>query len=148
MTQNNEPVDLLHRLLDALRRYDWTEVEALWGEDGVIEYPFAGPGMPERLVGGRRIAEHIAAIYPVRAEVTDVGPVVVHRTEDPATIVAEFTARGRVVRTGAPYELSYLAVLTASGGRIARYRDHFSPVAAAVATGSVAELAAALAEAA
>ena len=67
----------------------------------------------------------------------------VHRTADPAVIVAEFQAAGEVVATRKPYRIRYVAVLTARGGEIASYRDYWSPLAAAEILGGVDELTAA-----
>lgn len=73
-------------------------------------------------------------------DVTGIPAVRVHRTEDPATVVAEFSAEGRAVRTGAPYRMDYIAVVTVRDGLIAEYRDYWSPVQAARASGSLAAL--------
>jgi uncharacterized protein len=60
---------------------------------------------------------------------------VVHRTTDPEVVVVEFTATGIVVATGAPYEMRYVAVITARDGEIQHYRDYWSPAAAAAVMG-------------
>jgi ketosteroid isomerase-like protein len=64
----------------------------------------------------------------------------VHHTQQPDTIVVEFTAHGRTVRTGAPYRLDYVTVVTTHDGLITRYRDYWNPVAAASAAGVLPEL--------
>ncbi|BCL30965.1 hypothetical protein GCM10017557_58240 [Streptomyces aurantiacus] len=56
------------------------------------------------------------------------------------TIVVEFTAHGRTVRTGEPYRLDYITVVTARDGLITRYRDYWSPPAAAAAAGDLPNL--------
>ncbi len=66
-----------------------------------------------------------------------------HETADPAVVVVEFTVAGLVVATRKPYELSYVAVITVEDGEIRRYRDYWSPLAAAEVLGGVEELTAA-----
>ena len=73
-------------------------------------------------------------------DVRGVPAVTVHHTERPGTIVVEFTAHGRTVRTGEPYRLDYITVITVQDGLITHYRDYWSPLAAASAAGTLPEL--------
>ncbi|MDV6290975.1 hypothetical protein R2F25_36220 [Streptomyces sp. UP1A-1] len=54
-------------------------------------------------------------------------------TDQPDTVVVEFTARGRTVATDEPYQLDYITVLTTHQGLITRYRDYWNPLAVASA---------------
>jgi uncharacterized protein len=64
----------------------------------------------------------------------------VHHTEQPDTVVVEYTGNGHTVRTGKPYRLDYIVVITVQDGLITRFRDYWSPVAVAEAFGTLPEL--------
>ena len=114
----------------------------LWAEDGVLEFPFAGPGYPKRVEGRDAITEYLRD-YPNLLDIREIVAKTVHETTDPAVVVAELTVAGIVVATGKPYELSYIAVITGADGEIQLYRDYWSPLAAAEVLGGVDELTAA-----
>jgi ketosteroid isomerase-like protein len=63
-----------------------------------------------------------------------------HQSVDPEVVIVEFGATGIVVATGAPYQMRYIAVITVREGEIQRYRDYWSPQAAAEAMGGAEEL--------
>ncbi|WP_372664129.1 nuclear transport factor 2 family protein [Amycolatopsis kentuckyensis] len=136
------PSDLVEQALDLLLKHDMAGFADLWAPDGVLEFPFAGPGYPPRVDGRDAIREYLRD-YPNLLDVRAVVAKTVHETTDPAVIVAEFTVAGVVVATGKPYELSYIAVLTVEDGEIRHYRDYWSPLAAAEVLGGADELTAA-----
>lgn len=137
------PNEVFQRMLELLLAKNMDGVADLWAEDGTGEFPFAGPGAPAEVAGRERVRGYLAG-YPDRMDVTGIPSAVVHHTRDPETIVAEFTAHGRTVCTGKPYEMRYIAVITVRDGLITRYRDYWSPVEAAVATGTLPDLVTAL----
>jgi ketosteroid isomerase-like protein len=59
----------------------------------------------------------------------------VHQTLDPDVVVVEFEVDGTAVRTGRPYQLRYICVITVRDGEIAGYRDYWNPLALAEALG-------------
>jgi len=65
---------------------------------------------------------------------------VMHQSVDPEVVIVEFEASGTVVATGAPYRMRYIAVITVRNNEIQRYRDYWSPLAAAEAMGGLQEL--------
>ncbi|MBK5997003.1 nuclear transport factor 2 family protein, partial [Streptomyces sp. MBT58] len=69
--------------------------------------------------------------YPDHIDLHDFPYVEIHRTDAPGTIVVEMRGVGRVVETGAPFDMSYIAVVTFEGGLIVRYRDYWNPLAVA-----------------
>jgi uncharacterized protein len=137
------PEETVRRLQELLLAKDMDGIADLWAPDGVAEFPFATAGAPTRLDGREEVRRYLAG-YPERMDVTAVPPATVHHTNDPDTIVVEFTAHGRTVRTDTPYRMDYIAVVTVTDGLIIRYRDYWSPVAAAIAAGTLPELLAAL----
>lgn len=130
-------------MLELLIAKDMDGIAELWAEDGTAEFPFAEGGGPGRLDGREAVREYLAG-YPDRMDVREIPAVTVHGTERPDTVVVEFTARGRTVRTGRPYRLDYIAVITTRDGLITAYRDYWNPLAAASAAGTLPELLAAL----
>lgn len=99
---------------------------ALFAEDAVIEFPFAPDGWPTRLDGRDAIADYMRH-YPDHIDLREFPEVRVHHTTDPRTAVIEMRAVGRVVETGAPYDMSYVAVVTVDDGLITSYRDYWNP---------------------
>jgi ketosteroid isomerase-like protein len=134
--------DLVEQALDLLLDHDMTGFAGLWAEDGVLEFPFAGPGYPKRVEGRDAIREYLRD-YPNLLDIREVVAKAVHETADPAVVVVEFTVAGVVVASQKPYELSYIAVITVDGGEIRHYRDYWSPLAAAEVLGGADELTAA-----
>ncbi len=131
--------DFVEHALDLLLEHDMAGFAGLWAEDGVLEFPFAGPGYPKRVEGREAIREYLRD-YPNLLDIREIKAKTVHETADPAVVVVEFTVAGVVVATQKPYELSYIAVITVAGGEIRTYRDYWSPLAAAEVLGGVEEL--------
>jgi ketosteroid isomerase-like protein len=116
----------------------------LWADDGVFEFPFAPPGFPTRLEGKEAIREYIKD-YPKHIDLAAFRDVRVHPSIDPEVLVVEMLAEGRIVATGKPYEMSYIAVITVRDGKIARYRDYWNPLTALEMLGGAEALTAAFA---
>ena len=128
MPTHSRTADLFRQGLRRLLDKDITGWIGLWAEDGVMEFPFAPPGWPKRLEGRTAIADYMRP-YPDHIDLHDFPDLTVHQTTDPATIVAEMRGTGRLVRTGAPFDTTYIAVVTAREGRLTSYRDYWSPLA-------------------
>ena len=139
------PEEVFRRGLELLLTNDMDGFADLWAKDGTMEFPFAAPGSPERLDGREEVRRYMAG-FPQMVDYREFPSVAVHRTLDPEVIVVEFGARGRIVRSGKPFEMRYVAVITAREGRIVSYRDYWSPIMAAAAMGELPALASALAE--
>jgi len=76
----------------------------LFAVDGVLEYPFALPGQPPRLLGREAIRGHFANARAARAlfrmdEVT----LTVFRTDDPEVVVTQIDHVGTSAVTSRPY---------------------------------------------
>ncbi|MET7320627.1 nuclear transport factor 2 family protein [Streptomyces sp. NPDC005549] len=126
-------------MLDLLLTKDMDGVAGLWAEHGTAEFPFAAGASPQRLAGREEVRDYLAG-YPELMDVRAIPAVTVHHTERPDTIVVEFTAHGRTVRTGESYQLDYATVITVRDGLITHYRDYWNPLAAASAAGTLPEL--------
>jgi len=90
----------------------------LCADDVVFEFPFAlraaRQGCWQAALG-----EYLSAI-PSRIQFDRLSNLEMHQTLNPDVAIVEMTAVGCVKQTGEPYEMSYVVVLTASNGRIAR----------------------------
>ncbi|CAL9406408.1 putative protein YesE [Streptomyces sp. enrichment culture] len=128
--------ETFRRLLELLLAKDMDAVADLWAEHGTAEFPFAEGDAPKRLTGREAVRAYLAG-YPDLMDVRAIPAVTVHHTDQPDTIVVEFTAYGRTVATGAPYQLDYITVVTTHQGLISRYRDYWNPLAAASAAGTL-----------
>jgi ketosteroid isomerase-like protein len=134
--------DFVDHALELLLKHDMAGFAGLWAEDGVLEFPFAGPGYPKRVEGRDAIHEYLRD-YPNLLDIREIVAKTVHETADPAVAVVELTVGGIVVASQKPYELSYIAVITVENGKIRSYRDYWSPLAAAEVLGGLDELTAA-----
>ncbi|MFI8454416.1 nuclear transport factor 2 family protein [Kitasatospora sp. NPDC085464] len=128
MPENPSPAQLFRHGLRLLLAGDVPGWVGLWAEDGVMEFPFAPPGWPRRLDGREAVAAYMRD-YPDHIELHDFPEVQIHRTTDPATVVVEMRGVGRLVRTGGPFDMTYIAVVTVRDGRFTSYRDYWNPLA-------------------
>ncbi|GGQ38998.1 nuclear transport factor 2 family protein [Streptomyces mutabilis] len=131
--------ETFRRLLELLLAKDMDAIADLWAEHGTAEFPFAEGTSPRQLTGREAVRDYLAG-YPDLMDVQAIPTVTVHHTDQPDTIVVEFTAHGRTVATDEPYQLDYITVLTTHCGLITCYRDYWSPLTAASAAGTLPEL--------
>jgi len=111
-------------------RFDeWIE---LWADDGVCEFPFAGPERPRLLQGKEQILAYMTD-YPSRISIDGVNELRVHPALDPNVVVVEMTIRGRAVETDKPYNQQYVIVAEARDGKLAHYREYWNPLVSAEA---------------
>lgn len=126
--------ELVRHALELLVAHDVAAFAGLFANDGVLEFPFAAPGYPAQVVGRAAVTEYMRG-YPDIVDVREVPHLVVRQSVDPEVVTVEFEAAGFVVSTGAPYRMRYIAVITVRDNEITRYRDYWSPLAAAEAMG-------------
>ena len=95
-------------------------------DDIVLELPYAPPGNPNRIEGKAAVGEYLRAV-PAGIDFVDLD-FDVHQTTTPETAVIEWTATGRIKATGAPYEMTYVVILTLQDGLMRTYRDYWNPL--------------------
>lgn len=117
----------------------WT---SMWAEDGAMEFPYAPPGYPQRLDGKAAIDDYMRD-YPATIEITSYTIDAFHQTVDPNVVVIELSVDGRAVKTGRPYSMRYVGIVTLRDGKIVNYRDYWNPLAAAAAMGGLDQMIAA-----
>ena len=131
MLDINEPEsfpDMLRRVLgDRLRPNCDTFVD-MFAQDGVLEYPFAPPGLNTPLKGQDAIIANFQRIRKLLRidSVTNVSQIEV---SDPNTVILEFYGRGEGVVTGEAYEQRYVSIIRLHDGRITHYKDYWNPIA-------------------
>ncbi|WFB06222.1 nuclear transport factor 2 family protein [Streptomyces sp. LX-29] len=128
MPAHASPADLYRHSLRLLLEKDIPAWVGLWAEHGVMEFPFAPPGWPERLEGRAAIADYMRP-YPDHIDLRDFPDLRIHQTTDPGTIVVETRGVGRMVETGEPFDMTYVAVVSVEDGRLTSYRDYWNPLA-------------------
>jgi uncharacterized protein len=126
---------VLDRAMDLLLAHDMTGFAHLWAPSGTAEFPFAGPGQPQRLDGRAAVVDYLAG-YTDMLDVRGITSQTRHQTLDPDTVIVEFEANGVAVESQKPYRMRYVAVVTVHDDGIASYRDYWSPLAIAEALGT------------
>ncbi len=67
--------------------------------------------------------------YPDHIDLHDFSRPADPRDHRPArTVVVEMRGVGRVVKTSAPFDMTYIAVVTVEDGRFTSYRDYWNPL--------------------
>ncbi|MGX1274558.1 nuclear transport factor 2 family protein [Streptomyces phaeoluteigriseus] len=128
MTLPVAPADLYRHGLKLLLEKNIAAWVDLWDENGVLEFPFAPEGWPERLEGRQAVADYMRH-YPDHVDLHDFPHVKIHQTTAPETIVIEMRGVGRLVKSDSPFDMTYIAVVTIEDGRIVSYRDYWNPLA-------------------
>lgn len=96
-------------------------------DDVVVEFPYAPPGRPTRVAGKAAVGDYLREV-PAQIEFEQITSMHIHQTVDSETAIIEWSAQGRIKSTGAPYEMTYVVVLTLVEGLIAVYRDYWNPL--------------------
>lgn len=96
-------------------------------DNGVMEFPYSPPGLPNRLDGKAAIARHLEGLGDMIA-FDRMGEPTIHATTDPDVTIVEFEGFGRGVATGESYDQRYISVIRTHAGRIVHYRDYWNPL--------------------
>jgi ketosteroid isomerase-like protein len=120
------PAQVLEQRRELLLKHDVDGFVELFAPDGVIELPFAGPGMPSRLAGQQAIRDfsHRMDASPLRID--DLEATALYHTDDPEVVIIELATRGTVTSTGRTFEGTSIQVFRICGGKIVLFRDYFN----------------------
>jgi hypothetical protein len=116
------PAEVLARRRELILNGDADGFADLFAPDGVIESPFAPPGVPARLEGRetiREFARHVAAVRRIE----DFEVAELYQTQDPEVVIVEMRVKGTVTTTGRSFTVTAIQVLRISDGHIALFRD-------------------------
>lgn len=131
----------IDRLQRALLDHDMSAFADEWAVDGTMSFPFAPPGWPE--LEGRDAVQAYLSDYTNTVDVQAISRQTRHDTAHPDTVILEWAVSGRAVKTGNPYDLAYVAVITVGGDGVTAYRDYWNPLAAGAALGGLDDMMAA-----
>ncbi|WP_037972298.1 nuclear transport factor 2 family protein [Streptomyces sp. NRRL WC-3742] len=141
----SDVLQLLARYRRAMLDLDADALAGLYAEDGVHEFPFLFPGMPERYSGREEVrAGYRAAWGASAARPQEIREVAVHPGADPEVLTVEQTVIGTIAGTGAPFALPGLLVLRARDGLLVHVRDYMDGLGVAHAMGRLSAVAARL----
>lgn len=99
----------------------------MMADDGVMEFPYAPPGLTTRLEGKAAIARHLDSLGEMIA-FDGMGEPTVYATTDPDVTIVEFEGFGHGVSTGEAYGQRYISVIRTHAGLIVQYRDYWNPL--------------------
>jgi uncharacterized protein len=137
--------DRAHTTIDALQAallaHDMDAFADQWAPNGSMTFPFAPPGWP-RLDGREAVREYLTG-YTDNFDIRGIRHQIRHDTTNPDTVIVEFGVTGFALKTGRPYEMDYVAIITVGAEGITAYRDYWNALAAAAATGGVDDMIAA-----
>lgn len=119
---------MLRRILGDRLEPGVTTFPDMFDSDGVLEYPYALPGLKTPLVGRDAIIANFQIIRKL-LRIDNVTDVVVHKTDDPQVVMIEFAGHGEGLLTGEPYEQRYISVIRVRDGYIVHYKDYWNPLA-------------------
>ena len=119
---------MLRRVLGSRLRPDAETFTDMFAVDGILEYPFAPPGLSTPIAGRDAIVANFQRIRKLLRidSVADASEV---ETSDPDMVVLEFSGRGQGVTTGETYKQRYVSVIRLRDGSIVHYKDYWNPIA-------------------
>lgn len=118
---------MLQRLLrDRLDPGAGTFVE-MFAPNGVLEYPFAPPGLNTPLEGRDAIVANFERVRKL-LRIDGVTDAVLHQTSDQRLAIIEFYGHGEGLLTAEPYRQRYISVIEMEGGYITHYKDYWNPL--------------------
>ncbi|MFE9748624.1 nuclear transport factor 2 family protein [Saccharothrix saharensis] len=118
--------EILTRSLELLENGDARGWCDLFHPDGVLEFPYAPPGWPNRFEGREAIWQHMQK-FPEHLTVK-FGEVTFYPTADENLAIGEFHGDGTATVSGLKLDQDYISVLRTDGEHITLYRDFWNPV--------------------
>jgi ketosteroid isomerase-like protein len=133
MSEPISPRDVIERLIHGISEGRWHELDELYAEDAVVEYPFALPSGPTRLAGRSAIRRYFTAIARQPMELK-AHHIVMHETKDPEIVIVEYDYDVLVTTTARSLQVSNIQVSRIRDGKIVASRDYHNHSALADAT--------------
>lgn len=123
------PREIFDELHEAVKNYDAYSQWELFAEEAVWEFPFAPPGVPQRIEGRDNIiAAASAGMERSRRKgrrITHYQDLVIYDTKDPDVIFTTFELHGKNSHTGETYQIPYMQFLKVRDGKIVILLDYF-----------------------
>lgn len=130
---------MLRRVLGDRLRPDAETFPDMFAVDGVLEYPFAPPGLNTPVAGRDAIVANFQKIRPL-LRIDGVANVSEIQVNDPEMVVLEFSGYGAGVITGEAYDQRYISVIYLRDKNIVLYKDYWNPISFVRAVKGVAAL--------
>lgn len=121
------PVDVLAQRRRLILSGDADGYADLFAPDGVIESPFAPPGVPSRLEGREAIREYSRHVVASPVRLDDLEEVELHQTRDPEVVIAEVRATATLTTTGQSFGTTSIQIYRVREGQIVLFRDFANP---------------------
>lgn len=126
--ENNTAVQLLRKSLDTFLAKDMKGWSELCAEDVVAEFPFAPEGSQAKFEGREALYAYLKD-YPSFIDIKSLPTLKIYGTDNENVAIAEWSASGKVIGNGNPYEMSYATFVTFRNGLIVNYREYWNPQA-------------------
>ena len=138
------PREVFLRLVNGVANGEFDSLPELYAEQTDVRHPM-WPGGTPALTSRDDLRRHFAPGATI-GEVVRFRPdaIVVHETQDPEVIVAEFEYRGTVIATGEPYTVPAVFVMRVRDGEIVESRDYIDHLTSARARGQLDQVLAAV----
>jgi ketosteroid isomerase-like protein len=124
-TTSQQLEQMLINALDAITRNDVGPWASMFTEDGVMEFPYAPPGSPDRVEGRANLVTYLAR-FPEMIKYEHISHPMFHHSGN--VLIAEFSADGKGVKTGYAFNQRYISVIEHRAGKIVRYVDYWNPL--------------------
>ena len=118
---------MLRRVLGKRLRPDAETFTAMFAVDGVLEYPFAQPGLNIRIAGRDAIVANFQRLRTL-LRVDSVADVSEIKVNDLDVVILEFSGRGEGVITKESYKQRYIVVIRLHNGNLFDYKDYWKPI--------------------
>jgi len=119
---------MLRRVLGNRLRPDAEMFPDMFAVDGVLEYPYAPPGLNTPIAGRDAIIANFQRIRKL-LRIDGVADVSEIEVSDPDMVVLEFSGRGEGLLTKEAYNQRYISVIRMRDGNIVHYKDYWNPIA-------------------
>ena len=116
----------MQAIRELLRHGDWPGLLQHWADNGVMELPYAMPGVPSRAEGREAIAKSgevsLAMFSRFETPVFEL-----HPTTDPDVFFAEYESDAEIRQSGRPYRNTYVGYFLLRDGKVVHWKEYFNP---------------------
>jgi ketosteroid isomerase-like protein len=117
------PADVLARRRHLVLNGDADGYADLFALDGVMDSPFAPPGVPSRLEGREAIREHSRRVMASPLLLEDYEVAELYQTQDPEVVIVEMRTKATLTTTGRSFVATAIQILRIREGQIVLFRD-------------------------
>lgn len=112
--------------LSSGRIKEWVD---LFTDQGILEFPYATKGYPNKVQGKTELYEYMKN-FPNNFKI-EFRNLHFHPTANPNLVIAEFESDGIAISTKNPYQQKYISIFTTDDdGKIEKYVDFWNPIIA------------------